>query len=368
MTPKRLAILTGFYLLFFATEAATRVACHLDDLLCGDYQQQPVKEPVFIVGNPRSGTTFLQHVLARDRRNFSSMKLWEILFAPSVLQRRLVALLDGLDRRLGSPIQHLAQKLDATLDEENELHTTGLLKPEEDQYLLVHAWSTLAVWQFAAILGEEAINYTHFDRAIPQPEKERILAFYRQMIQRHLYAHQDDAGSAPHYLSKNPSATPKIDSLLSCFPDAHIVYLVRNPLDMVPSMISILDFTWSLLGDPPEPYACREYVLEMSKHWYRYPLERLAREPEARYAIVRFDDMVWDPNETVRRLYNRFGFTVDPTYAQILEEETRRSRNHVSHHTYSLAEMGLTRQRIVTEYRDIFDRFDFDTREQVGPS
>lgn len=366
MTPKRLGVLAGFYLLFFATETTTRLACTLDDLLYPGYKRQPVREPVFILGNPRSGTTFLQHLLAKDQRNFSSMRLWEILFAPSVLQRRLVTLLDTLDQKLGSPIRRLVKKLDATLDEENEIHRTGLLTPEEDQYMLVHAWSTLAVWQFAAILGEQADRYTHFDVAIPEPRRERILTFYRRMIQRHLYAHQDDGAVSLHYLSKNPSATPKIDSLLSCFPDAHIIYLVRNPLDMVPSMVSTLDFTWALLGDPPDPYACREYVIEMSKHWYRYPLERLAREPEARYTIVRFDDLVWDPDETVRGLYERFGLTVDSGYAQVLEEETRRSRNHVSHHTYSLSEMGLTRERIVAEYRDVFDRFGFETREEVG--
>ena len=51
---------------------------------------------------------------------------------------------------------------------------------------------------------------------------------YRRCVQRHLYARQ---GTAPKrtYLSKNPTFTLRLRSLLREFPDAHVVVLVRDP-------------------------------------------------------------------------------------------------------------------------------------------
>ncbi|MGC9348596.1 MAG: sulfotransferase family protein [Anaerolineae bacterium] len=362
-TPKRIGVLAGFYAIFVPVEFVTQISLLLDNLLFSAYRQHAVEQPLFIIGNPRSGTTFLQRLLAQDRRNFSCMKLWEILLAPSILQRRVVQGSIGLDRRLSSPLRRLARRLRSTWEEENPMHPTGLLAPEEDQYLLIHIWSTLAVWQFGAILKDEAEAYTHFDLQIPENQRRKITAFHKEAIQRHLYAHRRAGDRPKHYLAKNPSATPKIASMRAGFPDGRFIYLVRNPLDMVPSMISTLDYTWQVLGDPLERYATRDYVVEMAKHWYTYPLEQLAEMPDETYAIVRFNDLVDDPNQAVRSIYDRFGLDVDSGFGQVLKDATERSRHYESDHGYSLDAVGLSRAEIVTEFRDIFQRFDFDTRE-----
>ena len=42
-----------------------------------------------------------------------------------------------------------------------------------------------------------------------------------------------------YFVAKNPAFSPKIATLMEFFPDARIIYLVRNPLDMLPSTISM---------------------------------------------------------------------------------------------------------------------------------
>jgi hypothetical protein len=140
-----------------------------------------------------------------------------------------------------------------------------------------------------------------------------------------------------------------------------VIYLARNPLKVIPSYISLLHYTWRVLGDPPpEDATGRDFVLRMAHHWYRYPLERLAAAPSDQYAIVRFSAMVHDPAKTVSAIYRRFGLEVSPAFARELREATERSRDYTSEHDYSLQQFGLTREEILRQFGDVFEDFGFD--------
>jgi len=368
LTPKRIGCIVGFYLLFPILELVIRIGFLLDDVLFRGYRRQRVHKPVFIVGNPRSGTTFLQRVMAKDAENFTCMRTWEILLAPSVTQRKIVRAIKALDLRLGGPLHRLLAALDRRWQDGNVMHKVALRAPEEDQYLLVHIWSTLAVWVYAAMV-EGTKRYVFFDTHMPPSEKKRIMMFYKGCIRRHLHARANAADGrrrARHYLCKNPSCSPKVDTLYRFFPDAKIIYLVRNPLDVIPSYISLLDYTWRFLADPPEKYGSRDYVLEMARHWYRYPLERLERAPRENYMVVNYNDLVQDAEHTIAEIYQRLGFEISPAFARVLREEAEKARNYRSKHEYSLEQMGLTREEVVAEYEDVFARFGFDTGEDAG--
>ncbi len=321
-----------------------------------------IKEPVYVVGNPRSGTTFLQRLLARDTETFVSMRTWEMLLAPSITMRKVVWALSSLDDRLGRPAARLLGMLEESWQEDNVVHRIGLRAPEEDEYLLIHIFSTLKIWLYVAMV-DEAEPYTYFDSKMPEKDKERIMAFYKRCLQRHLYAHGEaTSSSARHYLAKDPHFSPMVDTLYEQFPDAKIIYLARNPLDMIPSYISLKEDEWQLLGNPVEAYSSREYVLEMAEHWYTYPLERLAQAPRDSAIIINFNDMVTNARDVVTEIYERFGLELNPAFDETLIQATRRARHHESEHEYSLEEMGLTPEQIVNRYQEIFERFEFDTR------
>ena len=185
------------------------------------------------------------------------------------------------------------------------------------------------------------------------------MSFYKGCVQRHLYAHRD---RDKHYLAKNPHFSPMVDTLYDWFPDAKIIYLARNPLDMIPSYISLKEEEWQLLGNPIEEYASRDYILDMAEHWYTYPLERLEQAPDDQYIVVNFNDLVNNARQTIAELYDRFGLELSPAFDEILRQAAERARDHESVHEYSGREMGLTREQIVTRYRQTFERLDFDTR------
>ncbi len=357
-TPKRVAYLLGFYLLFFPLLLSAWIGFLLDELFYPRYRDVDVSAPVFIIGNPRSGTTFLHRLLARDRERFISIRTWELFFAPSIVQRKLISLAGAIDDKLGAPVQKVTAAVQRRWQAANDIHRVALRQPEEDEYLLFYIWSCLKLCTFGAML-EEAQRYVYFDQRMPPEDKGRIMGFYESCLKRHLYFHRRPAVL---YLAKDPSYTPMVDTLLERYPRARFIYMVRNPLDMIPSYISLTETEWQLLGHPVEPYACREWVLEMAKHWYNYPLERLAQEPESRYTVIKLEELSNHLKRTVTDMYEHFGWRPSPRYAQILSQEAVAARHHNSDHDYSLEEMGLSRERVVESLRPVFERHGFDTR------
>lgn len=362
LTPKRFGVLALSLGLYIPVQLIIWFGLLIDEIFFADYREVQVKEPVFIIGNPRSGTTFLHRLLAKDKKNFLTMKTWEIFIAPSIFMRKVLKTLARAGRAVGAPIQRRLRRMERDWQRENVIHKLAIHAPEEDEYLLIHIFSTLKIWSFAAML-DEAEPYVFFDTRMDEGQKERILDFYTRCLQRHLYMHQEEGR---HYLAKNPNYSPMVDSLLSRFPDAKFIYLVRNPLDAVPSHLSLKEYEWQMLGNPLKPYASREFILESSQHWYTYPLERLEGEPEDRFVVVNFNDLVSNTRETVKGIYQRLGFEISPAYNKVLRKATKRSRSHESDHEYSLQEMGLEKRQLVKDFQPVFDRFHFDTRMSDG--
>jgi hypothetical protein len=211
---------------------------------------------------------------------------------------------------------------------------------------------------------DDARAYIYYDQQIPHAKRMREAAFYKRCLQRYLCSDgRHPEVDQRHYLSKNPAFTFRIDTLLEQFPDARFVYIMRNPLDVIPSFVSITKFVWNLLGDPVEYESLRSYAIELAREGYRYPLDRLRHLGRERYAVVRFDDLVRDAAQTVTGIYDRLGLEMSPAYAEVLDEEAEFARRYRSRHQYSLEGLGLSRERILSECADAFDRLGFDRRE-----
>ena len=325
----------------------------LDEIFFPTYREIEIRQPVFIIGNPRSGTTFLQRLLARDEKNFLSMRTWEIFGAPSILMRKSIRLAVRAARSVGIRISRNIRKLESLWEENDPIHRLKLRAPEEDEYLFIHIFSTMKIWSFAA-MEKEADPYIFYDERIPAGEKERVMDFYERCLQRHYYYHR---GRKKHYLSKNPNFSPAVKTLLDRFPDAKFIYLIRNPLMAVPSHISLKEREWQLLGSPLEKYACRDFILRSSAYWYDYPLQVLDQLPEDQQIVVRFDDLVTNTKAAVQEIYQRLGLELSSEFLDLLELETQLARNHQSQHHYSLEEMGMDPRELEDRFSDIIAEY-----------
>jgi hypothetical protein len=325
----------------------------LDEVFFPGYQEMKIRQPVFIIGNPRSGTTFLQRLLARDEENFLSMQTWEIFAAPSIITRKAFRLTVRAARTIGVQISRRIRKLENLWKESDRIHRLKLRAPEEDEYLFIHNFSTMKIWSFAA-MEEDADPYIFFDDSIPNNQKGRLMDYYQACIRRHIYFH---AGESKHYLSKNPNFSPAIGTLLDRFPDAKFIYLIRTPLKAIPSHVSLKEREWQMLGSPLEKYACRDFILRSSEHWYDYPLKKLKSLPTDQRVIVAFDDLVTNTQSTVQEIYHQLGLDLSPAFLGILDEETQKARDHRSQHHYSAEQMGIDPQALEQRYAEIIQEY-----------
>lgn len=353
LTTKRLGVLLLALGIYLPAELLIWSSFLIDEIVFPGYREIKINQPVFIIGNPRSGTTFLQRLLARDRVNFLSMRTWEIFGAPSIVLRKAFRLAARIARSVGVPISQRIRKMETLWKESDHIHRLKLRSPEEDEYLFIHNFSTMKIWSFAAMV-DEADPYIYFDDMIPDPEKERMMDFYETCIQRHYFCHNE---KRRHYLSKNPNFSPSIHTLLEKFPHAKFIYLIRNPLKAIPSHISLKEREWQMLGSPLERYACRDFILKSSEHWYENPLQKLRQLPEDQQVVVRFDDLVSNTKRTVEEIYQRLGLELTAEFLDLLELETELARKHQSQHRYSMEEMGIDPKTLEDRFAGIIDEY-----------
>ena len=358
LTRKRVFFLLLFYTVWPLVTIFTWLCFGLDDIFFPAYKKQPIEKPLFIISNFRSGSTFLHRMLSQDK-NFTSMRTWDIYITPSVTQRKIVDVIISIDKLIGSPIRRLILAIDKAGLQKVDIHPISFLEPEEDENILLHNWSSLLV-SFLFPFLDELPPYQYFDRDLPPREKQKVMSFYKSMLQRHLYA-----TGVPHFVSKNPSFSAKIGTLKEFFPDARIIYLVRNPLDMLPSTVSWLNYAWSIFSEPAEKYIYTKEICDFSQHWYRHPLQYLDENPSANHLIMSYEELVEDPLGVVNKFYEQFGYKDYPTLTDDFMDGIKATEARRSKHEYSFKEMGFTREGIINSYADIFERFDFDKREPM---
>ena len=346
-------------MLLFLPLLAVLLAAHwlgllLDELLFPGYRKVAVRAPLFVVGPPRSGTTFLHALLARDNY-FTTFSTWECLFAPSICQRKAILALGALDRRIGAPLGRglgwLTRCIARSLD---DIHPIDLTAPEEDYLALLPVLGTFIL----AIPFPTAQRYwrlAEFDRAMPKAAQRRLLRHYRRTLQRHLYVHGGD--DSVRLLSKNASFAPLLGALLEEFTDARVICCLRDPLQALPSQLSAIRSGVRLFDSDPDDVIFPPRITRSLRYCYENLLEHLPALPPSRRAFVEMAALQAQPEITVRSLYATLGLDLSPQFAERLTEAADAARGYRSRHRYALADFGLDELTVRREFADVYARY-----------
>lgn len=346
-----------FILLVLVPVVATfhAICFFLDNILFPGLRQVEVRTPVFIVGHARSGTTLMHRLMSKDGERFSFFLLYE-LFLPSLLQKKVIRFLAACDRRfLGARIEKNIQaweerKFAATQD----MHATGLTAPEEDDF--IHTFSCASGFWIVLLPYMGLLDFYYVDQRPPQ-SRRRLMNFYKECVKRQLYLN----GADKIHLSKNPTFSGRVESLIETFPDARIVVLMRNPYETIPSLLKLMQRSWQLRGwEGAQLNRSLRALADQSFHTYKYPLEVLARHPNTKQAIVDYRELVAQPKRTVEAVYAQLGFPMSSEFSQVLTAEEQRAKSHETTHTYSLDEFGLKSDEIHAALADLFERYGWD--------
>lgn len=296
LTPRRLLLLLLFPA-FLALQLLHWACLALDLLLFPAFRRQRIERPVFVLGVPRSGTTFLHRQLAADPA-FTTTSTWELFFAPSLCQRYLLRALAALDRRLGAfgarALGALVRRGGGRLD---AVHAVGLDEAEEDYLALLPAAGCF----FAALAFPGAAAFADLGdlERLPPGRRARLLDHYHRLLQRHVYAH-----GGRQLLSKNAAFASWAGALVRRFPDALVILCIREPLGALSSQLSSLQEARRLFAVDPQGDDLRRRFLDYYRRWF-LALRDFARH--YRPLTVQQELMARDPQGTLQRIYRELG-------------------------------------------------------------
>lgn len=324
----------------------------LDHVLFPGFKRQPVKQPVFIIAPPRSGTTLVQNLLSLDDGRFVHLKMYQTIF-PAVCFQRLFDALVWVDGKLGRPCERLLGWCERRwFGGWDDLHKMRLNQPEEDDALFLYAFASEAVYMLFPFVRE--LWPAGFPDALAPEDRRRLMRYYRSCLQRHLYAN----GPTRTLLSKATQSSGTVESLMEEFPDARFITIVRHPYRSVASHVSLFVPVWQahspdIARDGPVSKAYAGLAVEWYKHLFRF---REKIDP-ARYHCIDYRDLVRDPRETIEKVHAHFGWPVSEAFRAKLEEATTRQREFKSKHEYTLEEFGLTKAWIQQELGEVLDLY-----------
>jgi omega-hydroxy-beta-dihydromenaquinone-9 sulfotransferase len=344
-------------LVFVPVVASFHALCFaLDGLLFPRLRRVEVRDPVFLVGHARSGTTLLHRLMSRDGERFSSFMLYEMYF-PSLLQKKAIRALAAFDQsRLGGFFERRVRAWEKErYGKTQDIHAMGLTQPEEDDFLLY--WSCASGTWMLKLPAMGEIDFYHLDRE-PERKRRRVQRFYADCIRRQLYLN----GEGRVHLCKAPHFAGRVASLIESFPGARVVVTMRSPHETIPSLLKLMKVGYQIRGwDEPRMARSLGVLAAQSFHTYKHPLEVLAKHPETKHAIVDYRELVAEPKRAVAEVYEALGIPLTPAYASVLDAEQQRARKHESGHSYSLAEFGLDAGAIERELAELFERYHWST-------
>jgi len=123
------------------------------------------------------------------------------------------------------------------------------------------------------------------------------------------------ADGAPYFLDKTPRYHLVADELLSLFPDAKVVVLWRNPLAVVASIVE----TWA-----GGRWTFGRWDVDL--HEGLDSLVRAAERHATQVHVVRFEDLVGEPESSWPNLMDYLGLSFDPAVLTSFAETSLESR------------------------------------------
>ena len=294
--------------------------------------EEPIVQPVFVVGTGRSGTSILHELLALDPAN-RTPRTWELFHPGEAL---------GPDVESVRGVGHLVHAFWAELQPAYEaMHHNDGEEPNECIFatmleFLSDQWGgTYEIPTYSAYLVDADLTEAYrYHRKVLQTLQRRV--------------------RAERWVLKAPSHLGRLRTLFAVYPDARVVQIHRDPLKTVPSTISLMGTIRSMRSETVDVDALAPWI----SMGYGVMLDdtidaRASGElPDAQFVDVRYADLMDEPVGTIRGVYARLGIDFPSSLAvAVADHLAAQPKGARGAHTYSLADTGLDAARERARFR-----------------
>jgi hypothetical protein len=312
------------------------------------YKQYPeidaevVKEPVFIIGLGRSGTTILHEVLSQDEQ-FRCVRKWEALFPCPPPETATYE----MDSRIKKAHQ-ITTIQDRISPEWKAMHAIGGTLPVECVEFTPAC--------FLSDLFSASFQVPTYGRYLQEHSFDELYQWHRKLLKLLQWRHK-----RPHWLLKGPNHLNHLPELLRVYPDAKIILPHRDPIVATASLINVVGTIYRFRSDAAfstghyENFVVVEQVARMLEGLVDC-VERGILRP-GYFANIKFVDFSRQPLPALLAVYKDLGLDMSDAAASRMQAYLQNKPKGVfGKHTYELGDGStIARERaLFTRYQDFF--------------
>ena len=333
------------FLLFVILRVLVAICMVLDYLFFWRLWTKKVDAPVVIVGTPRSGTTFLQRSLVKQGVG-AGFELHRMLYPSLLLQALLRPFLPILERL--SPARHHVAAA----------HETSLVSVETDDVSVFFRYLDGFFLYGFFLAWDEEERKSLVDPRLRDTSK-RDFSWMESLWRRNLVAKKSD-----RVVAKLFTLCMRLPAFQDRFPDAKIIYMVRDPVEVVPSTLSLLSGPlqarfgfWDLDEALRARYIERLYqgIIELYRGFCDdWNAGRIRRENVFVCPYVRVNE---DYEGLMSELHEFMGVQVSEEALADIRAQSSTQKTRVSKHRYSLEAFGLDGERIRRDCAFVYETF-----------
>ncbi len=283
-----------------------------------------------ICGLQRTGTTYLQRLLAADP-NTRALRSWEAL-APAPPRGRDTRVASA--RRAQSALRFLAPDFFA-------VHPVEAEGVEEDSLLL-----DLSLYSPVAEATLRVPTYARWLESCDMRPAYRLLREVLSLLE-----------PEGRWVLKSPAHLPFLDVLAEAAPDVRVVMTHRDPVATLPSYCSMIAHGRGVFSDAIDPHAIGREFLDRQSAMIQRALELREERPALEVLDVHYDAVVEQPLTVVEAIYRFAGWTFDESARTAVEAVIASHTQHrFGRHRYTLSDFGLTEAQLRTAYGAYYRR------------
>ena len=336
-------LITGLLLLIL--RLTVFIGSIFDIIFYSKIRNGKINNPIVIVGNPRSGTTFLHHYLTSHKLGTGS-QLWQMLY-PSVLIQKMLR-----------PFLPFLEKVSPTRHHSTDAHKTSLQSVETDDASILFRYLD-GFFLYGFLLSWNKNNL--FDWVDPKKRdtSKRDFNWLESMWLRVLVSNNEK-----QIIGKLFSVSANMPKFLNRFPDAKILYMVRDPLSVIPSGLSLVTGVldkkfgfWSMPESKRQHFidrlynALKELLIRFENDWSSGQIDK------SKVMIVKFDDMMTNFDELMNDILEFVDHSPSEELLLNIKKTALEQKAFSSKHKYNLEKFGLSEEQIKNDCKVIYDTF-----------
>ena len=332
----------GFWL---SIRAASAVVMPLDRLFFPQLRSARVRRPIVLVGNPRTGTTFLQRFLCEHGYG-AGLEVYRMVYPSLLMQAAL------------RPFLPILEAVAPTRYHKTKAHETSLQSVETDDVAVLFRYFDGFFLYGFFLAFDEVDHQGEFTPAL-RDTSARDFEWLDTLWRRSLVAHDSEV-----VIAKLFSLGTRLPEFLQRFPDARILYMARDPVATIPSGMSlvtgVLDNAfgfWSLPAEIRSRWFSRLYagLIQLQRRFHDDWKSK--RIPNEQVFVIPYDRMMSDFGGLMDDVHRFLG--VDPTASQrdAIRRQAQTQQSYISEHSYDLAKFELDEATIRKDCAFFYEAF-----------